>query len=259
MLSRQLRIDAFGRAGPGDRDLPGPGRDRHLRACPRRQPGDPGALHRRLRTAGGRRHRRRDRLRRSPRPSRSMSATWRSLRPFRCPAGCRRLGRAPEAPSRQRPSRPGGHEGFRSHRDPAEPGIRRDAAARRWMTFVDRDRLLAARDEPRDPAAGRAAARRAASRNGWSAPTSSYHRNVPTLVQLMLWYFGISSLLPDALQVLADGPQRRGRLRDHRPRPLPGRLLQRGSALGAALRVHRARPRRRARSATALSERCATC
>lgn len=28
----------------------------------------------------------------------------------------------------------------------------------------------------------------------------SYHRNVPTLVQLMLWYFGISSLLPDTLQ-----------------------------------------------------------
>jgi polar amino acid transport system permease protein len=28
----------------------------------------------------------------------------------------------------------------------------------------------------------------------------SYHRNVPTLVQLMLWYFGIASLLPDALQ-----------------------------------------------------------
>src|SRR5215210_6164653 len=28
----------------------------------------------------------------------------------------------------------------------------------------------------------------------------SYHRNVPTLVQLMLWYFGISSLLPEALQ-----------------------------------------------------------
>ena len=28
----------------------------------------------------------------------------------------------------------------------------------------------------------------------------SYHRNVPTLVQLMLWYFGISSLLPDELQ-----------------------------------------------------------
>jgi polar amino acid transport system permease protein len=28
----------------------------------------------------------------------------------------------------------------------------------------------------------------------------SYHRNVPTLVQLMLWYFGISSLLPGALQ-----------------------------------------------------------
>jgi polar amino acid transport system permease protein len=28
----------------------------------------------------------------------------------------------------------------------------------------------------------------------------SYHRNVPTLVQLMLWYFGIASLLPDTLQ-----------------------------------------------------------
>ena len=28
----------------------------------------------------------------------------------------------------------------------------------------------------------------------------SYHRNVPTLVQIILWYFGISSLLPDAVQ-----------------------------------------------------------
>lgn len=28
----------------------------------------------------------------------------------------------------------------------------------------------------------------------------SFHRNVPTLVQLMLWYFGVASLLPDALQ-----------------------------------------------------------
>jgi polar amino acid transport system permease protein len=28
----------------------------------------------------------------------------------------------------------------------------------------------------------------------------SYHQNVPTLVQLMLWYFGISSLMPDAVQ-----------------------------------------------------------
>ena len=28
----------------------------------------------------------------------------------------------------------------------------------------------------------------------------SYHRNVPTLVQLMLWYFGISSLLPGSVQ-----------------------------------------------------------
>jgi polar amino acid transport system permease protein len=33
----------------------------------------------------------------------------------------------------------------------------------------------------------------------------TYHRNVPTLVQLMLWYFGISNLLPDDLQAwLAD-------------------------------------------------------
>jgi polar amino acid transport system permease protein len=28
----------------------------------------------------------------------------------------------------------------------------------------------------------------------------SYHRNVPTLVQMMLWYFGIASLLPAAAQ-----------------------------------------------------------
>jgi polar amino acid transport system permease protein len=28
----------------------------------------------------------------------------------------------------------------------------------------------------------------------------SYHRNVPTLVQLMLWYFGISALFPTPLQ-----------------------------------------------------------
>ena len=28
----------------------------------------------------------------------------------------------------------------------------------------------------------------------------SYHRNVPTLVQLMLWYFGIANLLPGLLQ-----------------------------------------------------------
>jgi polar amino acid transport system permease protein len=33
----------------------------------------------------------------------------------------------------------------------------------------------------------------------------SYHRNVPTLVQLMLWYFGIASLLPNTMQAwLAD-------------------------------------------------------
>lgn len=28
----------------------------------------------------------------------------------------------------------------------------------------------------------------------------SYHRNVPTLVQLMLWYFGVASLLPGPVQ-----------------------------------------------------------
>ena len=29
----------------------------------------------------------------------------------------------------------------------------------------------------------------------------SYHRNVPTLVQLMLWYFGIANILPAGLQI----------------------------------------------------------
>jgi polar amino acid transport system permease protein len=36
--------------------------------------------------------------------------------------------------------------------------------------------------------------------DGAVAAYVSYHRNVPTLVQLMLWYFGISALLPGALQ-----------------------------------------------------------
>ncbi|MCD7109454.1 amino acid ABC transporter permease [Rhizobium sp. DKSPLA3] len=35
--------------------------------------------------------------------------------------------------------------------------------------------------------------------NGFVSAYVSYHRNVPTLVQLMLWYFGIFTLLPDAL------------------------------------------------------------
>ena len=39
----------------------------------------------------------------------------------------------------------------------------------------------------------------------FAAAYVSYHRNVPTLVQLMLWYFGISTLLPDDTQAwLAD-------------------------------------------------------
>jgi polar amino acid transport system permease protein len=33
----------------------------------------------------------------------------------------------------------------------------------------------------------------------------SYHRNVPTLVQLMLWYFGIASLLPNDAQAWLSG------------------------------------------------------
>jgi polar amino acid transport system permease protein len=37
--------------------------------------------------------------------------------------------------------------------------------------------------------------------DGFVAAFVSYHRNVPTLVQLMLWYFGIASLLPDSFQV----------------------------------------------------------
>ena len=28
----------------------------------------------------------------------------------------------------------------------------------------------------------------------------SYHRNIPTLVQMMLWYFGIANFLPDTVQ-----------------------------------------------------------
>ena len=53
-------------------------------------------------------------------------------------------------------------------------------------------------------AARRSASRRAASLTELVAGYVSYHRNVPTLVQLMLWYFGISSLLPDARAVLAN-------------------------------------------------------
>jgi polar amino acid transport system permease protein len=36
--------------------------------------------------------------------------------------------------------------------------------------------------------------------SGAVAAYVSYHQNVPTLVQLMLWYFGISNLLPDVVQ-----------------------------------------------------------
>lgn len=33
----------------------------------------------------------------------------------------------------------------------------------------------------------------------------SYHRNVPTLVQLMLWYFGVPTLLPESMQIWLSG------------------------------------------------------
>ena len=36
--------------------------------------------------------------------------------------------------------------------------------------------------------------------DGFVAIYVSYHRNVPTLVQMMLWYFGIASLLPNEMQ-----------------------------------------------------------
>ena len=62
-----------------------------------------------------------------------------------------------------------------------------------------------------------------------------YHRNVPTLVQLMLWYFGISSLLPDGLQIWLTEHNGESPSADHRARPVPGRLLQRGPALRPAL------------------------
>ena len=58
---------------------------------------------------------------------------------------------------------------------------------------------------------------------------------------------------------LAVRAQRRSAVRDHRAGPVPGGLLQRGPALGPALDSARARPRRRAPSATASSARCATC
>ena len=196
MLSRQLRIDAFGRARARHRDLPGPGRDRHLRPCPRRQPGDPRALHRRVRAAGGRRHRRRHRLRHRRARSPSTSATWRSPRPCRCRAASRRRGPSSAAETAQR-LRPA-DAGVRPLRDPAEPRIRARCcwhglritfvvAIGSWCLAMSLGILLLVVR----------LTRRAASPNGLVAGYVSYHRNVPTLVQLMLWYFGISSLLPD--------------------------------------------------------------
>ncbi|MBQ4796918.1 ABC transporter permease subunit, partial [Pectobacterium versatile] len=33
----------------------------------------------------------------------------------------------------------------------------------------------------------------------------SYHRNVPTLIQLMMWYFAIPTVLPESLQMWING------------------------------------------------------
>ena len=74
------------------RDLPGPGRDRHLRARARRLRGDPRALHRGLRAAAGRRTSPTRSPSPSPRRSPSTSATWRSRRRCRCRAACRPRG-----------------------------------------------------------------------------------------------------------------------------------------------------------------------
>lgn len=40
---------------------------------------------------------------------------------------------------------------------------------------------------------------------GLVAAYVAYHRNVPTLVQLMLWYFGIPTLLPERMQLWLAG------------------------------------------------------
>ncbi len=64
----------------------------------------------------------------------------------------------------------------------------------------DRGRLLAAGDDHGRSCCWWCGSRRTAIAERTVAAYVSYHRNVPTLVQLMLWYFGIFSLLPDALQ-----------------------------------------------------------
>ena len=234
MLSRQLRIDCLRQTRARHRDLPRPGRDRHLRPCPRRQPRDPRNA---SSTASSCRRRRTSPTRspsRSPRRSPSTSATWRSLRRCKCPAAFRRPGPASTSDTRLA-ALSCQHEGFRSLRDPGNPEFAACCSTGLPLTFVIAVGSWLPRDEPRHRAARHPAHAPAASPKARSRRYVSYHRNVPTLVQLMLWYFGISSLLPDRAAILARRPQRRGDLRDHRPRPVPGRLFQRGPALRPAL------------------------
>ena len=123
------------------------------------------------------------------------------------------------------------------------------------MTFVDRRRLLAASRWPSRSSCWRSAC--APSRILEAPPSRyvSYHRNVPTLVQLMLWYFGISSLLPDRLQYWLNDHNGEAIFAHRRPRPVPGRLLQRRPALRPARRARPVRRKPPGRWATAASAR----
>ena len=72
-----------------------------------------------------------------------------------------------------------------------------------------------------------------------------YHQNVPTLVQMMLWYFGIASLLPSGPAGLVERHDGEFAVRDHRHRAGDVRLLHRGTCAAACARSRRRRSRRR--------------
>ncbi len=79
----------------------------------------------------------------------------------------------------------------------------------------------------------------------------SYHRNVPTLVQLMLWYFGIFGLLPGAHhQAWMSDAQRRGAAIVGRAGAVPGGVFQRGMRSAACAPFPPGRPRPPVRWAT---------
>ena len=207
MLSRQLRIDAFGR------------RVRVTEICPGRvatdifahvhgdTPRRPRAVHRRLRAARRRPTSPTRSHLRSPRRWRSTSATWRSPPPCRCLEGSRPHDRR-RPPARSAPER--AMQGFdltaillnsriRGHARARPPGSRFVIAIGSWLLAMSLGILLLV-------------VRLAAEPHRATAPSRayvSYHRNVPTLVQLMLWYFGISSLLPDRPAGVAERPPRR--------------------------------------------------